>query len=100
MPYTVHLSKALRKAGWKVRVFDSEVGPEEPHFTILHKMVMWRVSLRTGDFLAPEGGRWKDIPNEVIDAINDETNQTQMKAYWDKGNPHNRVKSEGNEQNG
>ncbi len=61
MPYNVPLSKALRDAGWKAKVFDRE-GAETPHLTISFKDTRWRVSLRNGEFLVPPGGTWNDIP--------------------------------------
>lgn len=98
MPYDVRLSKKLRTAGWKAKVFDNEVGPEEPHFTIMRKADSWRVSLRTGEFLVPPGGRWKDIPNELIATISDETIVSEMRAYWDATNPHNPVQASEDDQ--
>lgn len=92
MPYEVRLSRKLRNAGWKAKVYDNEVGPEEPHFTIIHRSRTWRVSLRTGDFLIPPGGRWSDIPEELTDAVADEETLAGMRAYWDAANPHNPVR--------
>ena len=67
MPFNVPLSRVLRKAGWRAKVFDEE-GPEIPHVTIQFKTdQFWRVSLRDGTFVVPPGGRWADIPDRNQD---------------------------------
>jgi hypothetical protein len=97
MPFPVPLSRGLCKAGWRVKVFDSE-GPETPHVTIRFKAEkMWKVSLRKGIFIVPPGGSWKDIPSEIRAAIEDENTLKQMRAYWDQHNPHNPVESSDDE---
>ena len=93
MPIYIPLSKGLKNAGWTVKIYDNE-GPEEPHVTIRWRTEAWRVSLRTRKFLVPPGGRWKDIPQEIINALADETNWRKLQAYWDSNNPHNPVQSD------
>ncbi len=93
MPYELPLPRKLSQH-WRVKIFDRE-GPEEPHLTIIFKTTTWRVSLRNGRFLFP-GGRWKDIPQEIYDAIWGESKQSRrnlrvMRAYWNAHNPGNPV---------
>ena len=65
MPFNVPLSRVLRKAGWRAKVFDEE-GPETPHLTIQFKTErIWRVSLRNGTFIVPPGGRLGDMPDHI-----------------------------------
>jgi hypothetical protein len=91
MPYNVPLSRVLRKAGWRAKVFDEE-GPETPHVTIQFKTEhFWRVSLRDGTFIAPPGGRWGDLPEEIRSAIKNHWDE--LRAYWDAQNPHNLIES-------
>jgi len=56
MPYILLLLKALKQAGWKVKIHDSE-RLEPPHVTIYQKMRKWRLSLRDGKFL-DRGDKW------------------------------------------
>jgi hypothetical protein len=89
MPFNVPLSRVLRKAGWRAKVFDAE-GPETPHVTIQFKTErFWRLSLRNGAFIVPPGGRWGDIPGEIRTAV--ENHWEELRAHWDQQNPHNRV---------
>ena len=93
MPFNVPLPRVLHKAGWRAKVFDAE-GPEVPHVTIRFKTdKMWKVSLRNGTFVVPPGGRWQDIPAEIRSAIEDQDTLRQMREYWDRQNPQNRIES-------
>jgi hypothetical protein len=80
MPYTLTLSKTLRKAGWQVKIYDAE-GPEEPHVSIFRKGRKWRKSLRTGEFL-DEGDRSSQIDDNVRAAI--ERNWETLQKEWVK----------------
>jgi len=95
MPFNVPLSRVLRKAGWRAKVFDEE-GPETPHVTIQFQTEQfWRVSLRNRNFIVPPGGRWGDMPDEIRIAI--ENNWDQLRAYWNRQNPHNPIESRDDE---
>jgi hypothetical protein len=93
MPFDVSIPRVLRSTGWRAVVYDDE-GPETPHVTIRFKTdKTWKVSLRNGTFLVPPGGRWRDIPVEIRTAIQNENTLRQMRAYWDRQNPHNPIES-------
>lgn len=89
MPFNLKLSAVLRKAGWKVKIYDGE-RIETPHLTIICKTNTWRMSLRTGDFLFPGGNR-SDLPDELLQAIKEPANWEEMRQHWDaqygKDNP-------------
>lgn len=80
MPFSVSLTQALRKAGWRVKIYDAE-GPEEPHVSIFRKGETWRISLRTGKFL-DTGGKWSQIDDDVRAAI--EREWETLRSEWDK----------------
>src|SRR6056297_2728823 len=82
MPYKLTLAKALRLAGWKVKIHDAE-GAEEPHVTIYRKLRKWRLSLRTGHFLDP-GDKWSEIDDDVKSRIMNAKNWKTVQKEWDK----------------
>jgi hypothetical protein len=88
MPFDLDVPWALKKAGWKVKIFDKEA-LEPPHVTILRGPDKWRYGLREGRLLVPPGGSPKDIPPGVWNAI--EGNLDQLKAAWDRMFPTNVV---------
>lgn len=96
MPYVLRISKALRKAGWTVKVYDRE-GPETPHVTIRCKAKTWRVSLRGREFLFP-GGTRGELPDELWETLTADVVWQEMERYWDARNPHNPVTSEESEE--
>jgi hypothetical protein len=82
MPFNVPLSRALRKAGWRAKVFDEE-GPETPHVTIQFKTEkVGRVSLRNGTFVVPPAGRWNDMPDEMRTAIEKHWKELQEYSHF------------------
>jgi hypothetical protein len=95
MPFDLKLSKILRAAGWKVKVFDRE-GPETPHVTVICKTKTWRISLRTGSFLFP-GGKNSELPDELLETIQEAENWAKMIEYWDEKNPKNPVEGKNDE---
>lgn len=97
MPYNLDLPEVLRKAGWKVKIYDRE-GPEEPHVTIRCKTKTWRMSLRDKGFLFP-GGRRSELPDSLLELLGDAENWAEMRRYWDDGNPHNPVEADQDDQN-
>jgi len=50
---------------------------------------MWRISLRTGGFLIPPGGSWKDVDTEVRQLI--ENAWETLVGEWDARYPENPV---------
>ena len=89
MPYILPLSASLKKARWKVKIYENE-RLEPPHITILKKDRTWRYSLRDKEFL-DSGDSWNQIDKGVRDAIEDEDNWKLLKAEWDKKYPTNKV---------
>lgn len=89
MPYDLELEARLKKAGWKVKIRDSE-RLEEPHVTILQKSETWRLSLRSQTFL-DSGQSWKQIDVAVKRKIDASWETLQTK--WDEMYPKNPVQS-------
>ncbi len=96
MPFRLNLSRKLRDRGWKVKIQDKE-RLEPPHVTVWHGEDMWRICLRTGGFLVPPGGSWKDMDAEVRKAI--EGGWEVLRAAWDSKYPENPVSSAKDEDN-
>lgn len=79
MPFVLQLLQALKQAGWKVKIHDSE-RLEPPHVTIYQKMRKWRLSLRDGAFL-DIGDKWSQIDSGVRKEI--EENWETLIYEWD-----------------
>ena len=92
MPYRLELPKRLRDQGWKVKIQDKE-RLEPPHVTVWHNDEVWRISLRTGEFLVPPGGGWKEIDAAVRAIVQDEERWRELQDAWDAMYPHNPVSS-------
>jgi hypothetical protein len=88
MPDPIKLSKALRDAGWKVKVYSNE-RLEPPHVTILCRGKVWRFNLREKVFMVPPGGKWGDIDPKVKDLVEKEW-KTLCNA-WNAKHPSNPV---------
>lgn len=74
MAWSLDLPAQL-KQHWRVKIRDKERnGP--PHVTVMRGVEMWRVNLRSREFLVPPGGGWDDLPVELRRAI--ETNWQEM----------------------
>ena len=93
MAYELPLDDEIRKAGWKVKIRDRE-RLEPPHVTIFFKTNVWRLCLRTKQFL-DEGGSWRQIDKKVREAI--EADWKTLCQEWDKLYPGNPVPSENDE---
>jgi hypothetical protein len=87
------LPKALRRAGWKVKILDFE-RLEPPHATIFCKKRKWRLSLRDGTFL-DRGDKWSQIDEDVRAAI--EADWQTLCDEWDAIHPDNPVSGEAEE---
>lgn len=92
MPYVLLLLQALKQAGWKVKIHDSE-RLEPPHVTIYQKMRKWRLSLRDGKFL-DKGDKWSQIDDAVKNTIQDKDNWKLLKTEWNKIHDDNPVEIE------
>jgi hypothetical protein len=95
MPYVLHLSRALRQAGWKVKIHDFE-RLEPPHATTYWKRRKWRLSLRDGSFL-DRGDKWSQIDEGVKAAI--EAAWENLRDEWDALHPDNPVSGDENDDN-
>src|SRR5262245_32985964 len=95
MPFVLQLLPALKQAGWKVKIHDSE-RLEPPHVTVYCKLRKWRLSLRDGTFL-DQGAKWSQIHAEVREAI--EAEWETLRDAWDRLFPDNPVRSEEEEDN-
>ena len=96
MPFALRLSKALRQAGWKVRIHDDE-RLEIPHATIYKKLRKWRLSLRDKTFL-DRGDKWSQIDKRLRQAIEDESSWEALQQAWDDLHPQNPVKGQAEEE--
>ena len=92
MPFVLQLLIALKQAGWKVKIHDSERF-EPPHVTIYKKMRKWRLSLRDGTFL-DKGDTWSQIDEAVKDAIQDKNNWKRLQSEWNTIHDDNPVDKE------
>ena len=92
MPYNLRLPRPLRVRGWKVKIQEKE-RLEPPHVTVWHRERVWRISLRTGEFLVPPGGGWNDVDADVRAAIEDGRNWNDLCDAWDAKYPSNPVSS-------
>ncbi len=88
MPFVLALSRKLKNAGWKVKIFDKEE-LEPPHVTILRGPDKWRLNLRDCRFLVPPGGSWKDFPKELQKVLKDSV--PTFRAQWNKMHPTNPI---------
>ncbi len=93
MAFNLRLPDAVRKARWKVKIRDKETR-EPPHLTIIRGTDAWRLNLRTGEFM-DEKPDPSDVPNEIIDLINEEETWQQLCDEWDAMYPDNPLSSEG-----
>ncbi|QDT95280.1 hypothetical protein [Gimesia aquarii] len=92
MPYVLLLLQALKQAGWKVKIHDSE-RLEPPHVTIYQKRRKWRLALRDGTFL-DKGDKWSQIDDAVKDTIQDKDNWKLLKTEWNNIHGDNPVEIE------
>ena len=93
MPFNLELPDALKQAGWKVKIHDSE-RLEPPHVTVYRKMTKWRLSLRDGTFL-DRGGRRSQIARAVWSQIED--NWHALIDEWDAIHPDDPVHGDDDE---
>jgi hypothetical protein len=89
MAYELRLEEGIRKAGWKVKIRDKEI-LESPHVTIFSKSRVWRLCLRTGEFL-DAGDSWRQIDSQVRRAVTE--NWQSICDAWDELYPENPVQS-------
>jgi hypothetical protein len=89
MAYSLPLTAALKNARWKVKIRDKETR-EPPHVTIIRGTDAWRIDLRTGEFMddSPDPS---EVPDELIELIEDEANWQLLCNEWDKMYPNNPV---------
>jgi hypothetical protein len=87
----IDLPKKLRVQGWKVKVYSRE-RLEPPHLTLICREKVWRIGLRTSEFMTPPGGSWRDI-EPAVRLILEAHGQILCDA-WDEQHPTNRVLSE------
>jgi hypothetical protein len=90
MPFRLDLPRKIRGLGWKVKIQDKE-RLEPPHVTVWHIDRVWRISLRSGEFMVPPGGSWKEIDAGVRALI--EANWQALREAWDAMYPHNPIQS-------
>jgi hypothetical protein len=89
MAYSLPLPLALARAGWKVKILNSE-RLEPPHVTIYCKRRTWRLSLRDGTFLELND-KWSQIDSSVRRAVEEAWGVLCEK--WDGEYPSNPVSS-------
>ncbi len=93
MPFDLELLLRLKRAGWKVKIYDFE-RLEPPHVTILFKTRAWRLSLRDGAFL-DRGDKWSQIEEAVRAAVEEAWEVLQQQ--WDQMHPDNPISSQDDE---
>jgi len=89
MAYTLPVPSDWRSQEWKVKIFDDERN-EEPHVTIIRKTQMWRLGLRTGEFL-DDGPPPRDVPKHFVGWIR--SRLAELRREWDGMYPENPVSS-------
>jgi hypothetical protein len=87
MPFALTLPSSLHP--WKVKIFDGERN-EAPHATILLRRQLWRVNLRSLEFMdaRPDPSR---VPTEIIALIR--ASVSILRREWNAMNPGNPVDS-------
>jgi hypothetical protein len=96
MAYSLPLTEALRKACWKVKIRDKETR-EPPHVTIVRGTDAWRIDLRSGDFMDDEPDP-KEVPDKLIELIEETATWQQLCDEWDKMYPDNPVTEDENKE--
>lgn len=91
MPFELKLSRNLKTAGWKVKIFDKEE-LEPPHVTVLRGPEKWRLGLRDRRFLLPPGGSWADFPKKLEKILKESI--PILTIEWDRIHPTNPVGGE------
>ena len=86
MPFTLTPPEPWQSRGWKVKIFDREGGPEEPHVSIVFKGSPRRISLRTWQ---PLEGDPLDTPEGLLEFVRE--NGRVLRSAWDERYPHNPV---------
>ena len=94
MPHEVALTARLKSQGWKVKIREKE-RLEPPHVTVICRTRVWRIGLRSGGFLVPPGGSWKDIPDDLRAIL--AAQWPALQAAWDAMYPTNPIASAGEE---
>jgi hypothetical protein len=89
MAYTLPLTDALQKARWKVKIRDKETR-EPPHVTIIRGTVAWRIDLRSAEFM-DEVPDPSEVPEDLLDLIEDKATWQQLCDEWDQMYPSNPV---------
>ncbi|MDP6722362.1 MAG: hypothetical protein QGF59_27095 [Pirellulaceae bacterium] len=92
MAFNLRLPDAFRTARWKVKIRDKETR-EPPHVTIIRGADAWRINLRTGEFMDKKPDP-SDVPNGIIDFIEEEETWQQLCEEWDGMYPTNPVSSD------
>jgi hypothetical protein len=92
MPFSLRLPDAWTTLGWKAKIRERE-RKEEPHVSIIFKLWVWRLSLRTGEFLDATPPP-RDVPAELVAWI--WSQRETLCTKWDEKYPKNVVFSQEN----
>lgn len=94
--FSLPLTPALKKGGWKVKIRDKETR-EPPHVTIIRRANAWRIDLRTREFMNdyPDPA---DVPGGLIELIHATATWQQLCDPWDRMYPENPVARDENEE--
>ncbi len=89
MAFNFPLPNNLRQARWKVKIRDKETR-EPPHVTIIRGTKAWSINLRTGQFMDTRP-KPSEVPDEIIELIQQQENWQQLCGEWDSMYPNNPV---------
>lgn len=89
MAFSLRLPDAFRRVRWKVKIRDKETR-EPPHVTIIRGTDAWRINLRTGEFMDDKPDS-SDVPNGIIEFIEEEETWQQLCDEWDAMYPNHPV---------
>jgi hypothetical protein len=98
MAFSLALPRFLSRSGWKVKIRDRE-RVEPPHATILRGTHAWRIDLRTGRLLDGRPDP-RDVPEELLDFVREESIWNRLCAEWDRMYPANPVRGADDEPEG
>ena len=93
MPFNLPLPKQLAGV-WKVKIFDAERG-EPPHVTIVQGKQLWRLNLRTKEFMDRKPSL-RLVPQAVMEAIT--AHWDLLVGQWDRMFPNNPVEGSEDEE--
>lgn len=90
MAFALAVPRTWASQGWTVKIRDDE-RCRTPHVALLRKMQSWRMSLRTGAFLASDPDP-AEVPDELVEYV--WGRRQVLRTRWNEMYPENPVFSQ------